>query len=291
MNSTQKLSSNTCQLRNGSRKALIAQRPRVLAVKNRNVSVQANLFSRVSRIFKSYANTIVEGAEDPERILEQAVTDMNSDIIKLRQATAKIIASKKQIEAKYSQAKEAVDQWTSRAELAVKAGEDELAREALKKRKAFEEQMTTWKAQLDQQEKAMQQLLDNTRAMESKLSEAKAKKETLKARAASAQSSKQIQELVGGLDSSSSFAAFDKMEEKVLSLEAEAESTAVLIGSDSIEGKFKELEGNSVNDDLAAMKQRLAAPSSAAPAATESRPKVKDAIDMELEALRRKVKE
>lgn len=62
----------------------------------------------------------------------------------------------------------------------------------------------------------------------------------------------QIQELVGGLDTNTSFAAFDKMEEKVLSLEAEAESTAVLIGSDSMEGKFKELEGNSVNDELAA---------------------------------------
>jgi len=84
------------------------------------------------------------------------------------------------------------DQWTSRAELAVKAGEDELAREALKKRKAFEEQMSTWKVQLEQQEKAMQQLLDNTVAMERKLSEAKAKKETLKARAASAKSSKQV---------------------------------------------------------------------------------------------------
>lgn len=70
----------------------------------------------------------------------------------------------------------------------MKAGEDELAREALKKRKAFEEQMSTWKVQLEQQEKAMQQLLDNTVAMERKLSEAKAKKETLKARAASAKS-------------------------------------------------------------------------------------------------------
>lgn len=61
----------------------------------------------------------------------------------------------------------------------------------------------------------------------------------------------QIQELVGGLDTSTSFAAFDKMEEKVLALEAEAESTALLIGSDSMEGKFKELEGTSVNDELA----------------------------------------
>jgi hypothetical protein len=60
----------------------------------------------------------------------------------------------------------------------------------------------------------------------------------------------QIQELVGGLDTSTSFAAFDKMEEKVLQLEAEAESTAVLIGSDSLEGQFQQLEGGNVNDEL-----------------------------------------
>lgn len=294
MNTGKRAMAQHLQARKGSR-VLMLQKPRVTASRSRNVDVQANLFSRVSRIFKSYANTIVEGAEDPERILDQAVSDMNNDLIKLRQATAKIIASKKQIEAKYNQSQEAVDSWTSRAELAVKAGEDDLAREALKKKKGFEDQLKTWQGQLDQQEKAVEQLLGNTRAMEGKLAEAKSKKETLKARAASAKSSKQIQELVGGLDTSTSFAAFDKMEEKVLSLEAEAESTAVLIGSDSLEGKFKELEGTSVNDELAQMKKQLT--TSSAPSSTkssssaESRPKVKDAIDMELEALRRKVKE
>jgi phage shock protein A len=60
----------------------------------------------------------------------------------------------------------------------------------------------------------------------------------------------QIQELVSGLDSSSSFAAFDKMEEKVLSLEAEAESVQALIGTDSLEGKFKQLECGNVDDEL-----------------------------------------
>lgn len=103
-----------------------------------------------------------------------------------------IIASKKQIEAKYKQSKEAVAMWQSRAELAVQAGQDELAREALKKRKANEDQLSTWQAQLDQQSKAVDQLLGNTRAMEGKLAEAKSKKETLKARAASAKSSKQV---------------------------------------------------------------------------------------------------
>lgn len=74
----------------------------------------------------------------------------------------------------------------------MKAGEDDLAREALKKKKGFEDQLKTWQAQLDQQEKAVEQLLNNTRAMEAKLAEAKSKKETLKARAASAKSSKQV---------------------------------------------------------------------------------------------------
>jgi phage shock protein A len=217
--------------------------------------------------------------------------------------------------------------WNSRAELAVKSGQDDLAREALKKRKANQVQMSTWSAQLEQQSKAVDQLLGNTREMESKLAEAKSKKETLKARAATAKSTKQvcarrararalraklaqllslvtsatpapdlastrasrcqlqcrprawrfdfaacsyvahrlnalahsvqIQELVSGLDTGSSFAAFDKMEEKVTALEAEAESTQALIGSDSLEGKFKQLEsGPGVDDELSKCARR-----------------------------------
>ena len=108
----------------------------------------------------------------------------------------------------------------------------------------------------------------------------------------------QIQELVSGLDTSSSFAAFDKMEEKVNQLEAEAESTQTLIGTDSMEGKFKQLEsGTGVDDELSRMKQSMSsgqrsnASSSQSASASSSRPKVKDAIDMELEQLRSKVRE
>ena len=69
----------------------------------------------------------------------------------------------------------------------------------------------------------------------------------------------QIQELVGGLDTSTSFAAFDKMEEKVLQLEAEAESTQTLIGTDSLEGKFKSLEGGTgLDSELARCARRAA---------------------------------
>ncbi len=71
------------------------------------------------------------------------------------------------------------------------------------------------RVQLDQQQKAVDQLLGNTRVLEGKLAEAKSKKETLKARAASAKTSKQIQEMIGSLNTSNAVVAFDKMEEKV----------------------------------------------------------------------------
>jgi len=68
-------------------------------------------------------------------------------------------------------------------------------------------------------------VLFSCRMLESKLVEAKSKKDTLKARAKTAQTSRQIADMVQGLNSSNAVTAFERMEEKVMSLEAEAEST------------------------------------------------------------------
>lgn len=103
-------------------------RPRQTAPGARSVRVEANLFGRFFRVVKSYANQLVETAEDPEKILDQvrcrpppprahptrlstacfrtlfqAVNEMQEDLVKLRQETAKYMGTLKQIEAKYSQ--------------------------------------------------------------------------------------------------------------------------------------------------------------------------------------------
>lgn len=80
------------------------------------------------------------------------------------------------------------------------------------------------KVQLDAQVKAVDQLKGNTRMLENKLAEAKSKKDTLKARAKSASTSKQINEMLQGLNTSSASSAFDRMEEKVMALEGESEA-------------------------------------------------------------------
>lgn len=74
-------------------------------VTRRCVRVQANLFERVVRVAKSYANALVSSVEDPEKVLDQAVEDMQNDLIRLRQGAAEVTASEKRMQAKYEQAK------------------------------------------------------------------------------------------------------------------------------------------------------------------------------------------
>ena len=225
-------------------------------------------------------------------MLDQTVSEMQNDLIRMRQASAQVLASQKQVEAKYAAAEATADEWYRRAELALEKGDEELAREALKRRKAYSDNAASMKAQVEAQRKAVEQLIGNTRALEAKLVEAKSKKDTLKARAKSAAASKQVAEMTQGLNTSNAVVAFERMEEKVLALEGEAEATAQLVAPDDLEKKFASLEGGSVDDDLAKLKAGVLKSGTVRPVGTlpEGRP-IRDAIDMELEDLRRKAAE
>jgi phage shock protein A len=170
----------------------------------------------------------------------------------------------------------------------MRKGDEELAREALSRKKSYQENADSMKANLAEQEKAVEKLISNTRFLESKMAEAKSKKDTLKARAASAKTNKAVQDLVSGVSTSSALSAFEKMEEKVMGMEAEAEAVGMLTASNDLEDKFKALEGGGVDDDLAALKSKMLGDGEKKGGALpEGRP-VSDAIESELEALRKK---
>lgn len=229
----------------------------------------------------------MSAAEDPEKILDQAVEDMQTDLIRLRQAAAEVTASEKRMQAKYEQAQKTADEWYRRAELALGKNDEELAREALSRRKAFQDNATMLKSQLDQQSKAVETIVGNMRVLEAKLAEAKMKKDTLKARAQSAKSARAITDMVAGLNTSSAMGAFEKMEDKVLSMEAEAEAATLLVAPDNLESKFRELEGGgNVDDELAAMKAQLGA-GRVRGELPPGRP-VRDVIDVEMDEMRRR---
>ncbi|KAG6466607.1 hypothetical protein ZIOFF_075577 [Zingiber officinale] len=217
--------------------------------------VQMNLFDRLARVVKSYANAILSSMEDPEKILDQAVLEMNDDLTKMRQATAQVLASQKRLENKYKATQQASDEWYRKAQLALGKGDEDLAREALKRRKSYAVVMakselhpklmdvliyrlyktveivmhllvvsflahvdnaSSLKAQLDQQRAVVDNLVSNTKLLESKIQEARSKKDTLKARAQSAKTATKVSEMLGNVDTSSALSAFEKMEEKAL---------------------------------------------------------------------------
>ncbi|VEP17318.1 conserved hypothetical protein [Hyella patelloides LEGE 07179] len=255
------------------------------------------LFDRLSRVVRANVNDLVSKAEDPEKVLEQAVIDMQEDLVQLRQAVARAIATQKRTEQQYNKNQRESGTWQQRAQLALSKGDENLAREALTRKKSFGDTASTLKIQLDQQTNNVETLRRNLIALESKIAEAKTKKDMLKARANAAKAQKQLQETIGGIDTGSAMGAFDRMEDKVMQLEAESESAAEL-GGIGLEQQFAQLESSSgVDDELEAMKAQLAGGSvnqEALPAAEPSETKSPDsgsAIDAELEELRSQLKD
>ena len=248
------------------------------------------LFDRVSRVVRSNLNAAVSAAEDPEKILEQALIDMQEDLVQLRQAVASAIASQKRMQQQFNQAQSEANNWQQRAQLALQKGDENLAREALSRKKAQVEMGNSLKTQLDQQTTTVDTLKRNLIALEGKISEAKTKKDMLKARASAAKANEQLQSTMGRMGTSTAMGAFERMEEKVMQMEARSEAAAELAGA-TLESQFAQLEaGSDVDDELAAMKAQLlggetAAPASL-PAATETSKPSDAAVDAELEALK-----
>ncbi len=253
------------------------------------------LFDRVSRVVRSNLNAAVSSAEDPEKILDQAIIDMQEDLVQMRQAVAGAIASQKRVQQQAVKAQSAADTWQQRAQLALQKGEEDLAREALVRKKTYAETSAGLNGQLAQQSGTVDTLKRQLIALESKISEAKTKKDMLKARASAAKANEQLQKSVGTLGTSSAMGAFERMEEKVLQMEASGEAAAELAGA-NLESQFASLEaGNDVDYELEAMKAQMLGGSSPAqgslPAADESTTKPQattqdTAVDAELEALK-----
>mgnify|MGYP002628705092 CR=1 FL=1 len=252
-------------------------------------------FARLSRLVRANANAVLSSAEDPGKILDQSVADMQAELVKLRQAVATAIASQKRIQNQAEQAGTQAKTWYERAELALQKGEEDLAREALTRRKTYQDTADALNTQLQSQSGQVESLKKSLMGLEGKIAEARTKKDMLKARAQAAKAQEQLQSAVSGLGTDGAMAAFEQMEEKVQVLEARSQAAAELAGAD-LESQFQALQGSSdVDDELAALKNRLSgAPAPVAlPAADVPLPKLEAVqvaeVDSELEALKRSI--
>jgi phage shock protein A len=216
------------------------------------------LLDRMLRVIRANFNGLVAKAEDPEKILEQTVMEMQENLVQLRQAVAAAIASQKRTERQANQAQSTAEEWYRRAQLAIQQGNEPLAREALTKRKAYQETATALLQQVEGQNTVVAKLKKDMRALELKISDVKTKKDMYIARARSAETSARLQEMLNGVGGTSSLSAFERMEDKVLQLEAQTEAMS-LSGTDDLEKKIASLESSSdIDVELANMRAQLA---------------------------------
>jgi len=250
------------------------------------------LFDRISRVIIANVNDMVSKVEDPEKILEQAIIDMSEDLVQLRQAVAQAIASQKRTQQQYEEAQSQANQWTSRAQLALQKGDENLAREALTRKKTHIETVAKAKVQLEAQTGQVEALKRSLIQLESKISEARTKKNMLKARMQAAKAQEQLQGMVNSLNLNSSMAAFERMEEKVLEAEARSQAAGELAGAD-LETAFLQLEsGGDVEDELTAMKAQLSGGSTkqaSLPQGQTGAGSPMSDVDLELEKLRKEL--
>jgi phage shock protein A len=210
------------------------------------------ILDRIRTVLKSNINALISKAEDPEKMLNQLLMDMNENLLEAKKQVAMSIADEKKLERQALENKTQADDWEKKAMLAVRAGKDDLAKEALLRKQEYEGYATSFQKEYESQHASVEQLKDALRQLQAKIEEAGRKKNLLIARAKRAEAQKQIQTTMGSLSGNSSFDTFDRMTQKVDQVEAEAEALKELgtvTADQKLEDKFKELESSDGSAD------------------------------------------
>ena len=222
------------------------------------------IFDRFSTLLRSNINDLISRAEDPEKMLNQILVDMRSQLAKAKQQVATAIADEKrlrdQADAEFKQGQD----WQQKAMLAIKEGRDDLARQALMRQTEHENHGHQLEQTWEQHRLETEKLKNALRDLNDKIEEAKRKKNLLVARQRRAQAQKRIAETMSSLSEKSAFEAFARMEERIetnerqlkASIEIEEEFTG-----DRLQQDFKQLErgavAGSVDMQLLALKQKM----------------------------------
>lgn len=212
------------------------------------------IFDRFKTVISSNINDMISKAENPEKMLNQLIIDMNQQMVESKKAVAMAIADEKKIERELLEQKRQAEEWERKAVIAVKAGRDDLAKEALLRKQEAENYYLQLKPQWESQKAAVEKLKETLRQLQNKIDEATRKKNILIARAKRAEAQQKIQKTLTSMSgNTSAFETFDRMAKKVDEMEARAEAHAELADlsqSASLEKEFSKLESSGAGADL-----------------------------------------
>ncbi len=212
------------------------------------------IFTRFSDIISSNINSMLDKAEDPEKMIKLMIHEMEDTLIELKSSCAGVIAGRKKVERKLEEMRAREELWAERARLAVTKGRDNLAREALIEKRRFSVIAEALESELAEYGGIVTQYREDITELENKLNNAKEKKRVLVQRHKRATGKKRAQEDIKRSNSSDTMARFDKLESRIDQMEAEAELVN-MPKKPTVEEEFDNLASDDeIEDELAKIK-------------------------------------
>ena len=222
------------------------------------------IFDRFSRVLRANINDLISSAEDPEKMLNQLIADMNGQLVKAKQQVAAAIADEKRLKDQADAEFRLAGDWESRAVLAINEQRDDLAKQALLRQGEHAEHAQTLAQTWESHRLETEKLKGQLRELADRIEEAKRKKNLLLARQRRAEAQKRISQTMSSLSEKSAFEAFARMEEKIDQNERQLRAAAEIdeeFTGDKLAAEFKQLERGSGGADadsrLLALKQKM----------------------------------
>ena len=219
-----------------------------------------NVFTRIWVVVKSQINALINRMENPERVLDQSIRTMQKQVDQLRGDVVKIIAEEKKLKNQVNRYQKEVERWEKNAMLALKEGNEELAREALRRKREAVEFTQQLHPQWQQQQQIAERLKQEFRELRERIQTSQKKKQMLVTRLQRAETQKRLQGLLNDLSDNQ---VFEKFESKLLDTEAmnaaqeEMQKDAL---DTTLDQQFEALEGSSepdIDHELEALKERM----------------------------------
>ncbi|WP_018110803.1 PspA/IM30 family protein [Thermus igniterrae] len=216
-----------------------------------------NLLDRIGRLIRANLNDLLRRAEDPEKLIEQALLDMKEALKEAREQVAAALAEGKRLEREVESHLKEAALWEEKAKEALGAGREDLAKEALRRRKRALDLAEGFRQQAEEQKALTDRLLTQLKALEAKIDEAEARKKLLLARKKGVEAAEAVRRMESRLDQHPALEAFEEMEARILAMEDRHEALKSLEGQD-LEEALKELSHEKeVEEALARLKKEL----------------------------------
>lgn len=214
------------------------------------------IFSRFTDIVNSNLNALLDKAEDPEKMVRLIIQEMEDTLVEVRSSSAKTIAEKKELQRVMNRLNDEVNDWQSKAELALSKEREDLARSALIEREKAAEQVGVVDAEITLLDEHIGKLQNEVAQLQDKLADAKARQKSMLMRQKTVASRLDVKKTLHSDKLNDAMHKFERYEQKIDSMEAQVESYD--LGKKTLKDEFAELAAQEkIDTELAALKKKV----------------------------------